>query len=381
MASAAASDLACDVLVAGAGPAGAAAALTLAPARRVVLVGMAAGRARSGESLASAARHVFADLGLCDAMLSRPVLRCHGHRAAWGSARVAETDFLRDVDGPGWLVDRAAFDDELRAAAVARGARLITSGTAPQVERAAGGFLATLQQAGTTLRCRADFVIDATGRRGRLARQFGAVRLHHDRLVCGWLAGTAQPGGPGAGCSLVEAAEYGWWFTAPVPQGRRVVAFYTDADLPAAHTAADPAALLAAVGQTREIRAVLEQANFCPGDAGGFSAAHGSSLAPCFGPGWLAAGDAALSLDPLAGQGLYVALFTGHAAGRAAAAMLNGETDAQSQYAGMIARTTAAYRQGLAHCYALEHRWPQAAFWRRRQPTMHLRSAAPASVR
>jgi flavin-dependent dehydrogenase len=43
-----------------------------------------------------------------------------------------------------------------------------------------------------------------------------------------------------------------------------------------------------------------------------------SAREPCAGEGFLAAGDAALALDPLASQGLLNALFTGLAAAEAA---------------------------------------------------------------
>ena len=47
--------------------------------------------------------------------------------------------------------------------------------------------------------------------------------------------------GRGSGLTVVEAVEDGWWYTAPLPDGRRVLAFFTDADLPAARIAYDTA--------------------------------------------------------------------------------------------------------------------------------------------
>jgi 2-polyprenyl-6-methoxyphenol hydroxylase-like FAD-dependent oxidoreductase len=54
-----------DILIVGAGPAGAVAALNLAPTRRVVLVERRADNLqRIGESLPPAARRLLADMGL-----------------------------------------------------------------------------------------------------------------------------------------------------------------------------------------------------------------------------------------------------------------------------------------------------------------------------
>ncbi|MCY1030783.1 hypothetical protein OV207_04890 [Corallococcus sp. BB11-1] len=84
------------------------------------------------------------------------------------------------------------------------------------------------------------------------------------------------------------------------------------------------------------------------------------------GDGWLAAGDAALSFDPLSSQGLFNALFTGLAAAEATDRALSGDPSATSDYAGTLADIDAAYRRNLAAWYALERRWPEQEFWRRR---------------
>ena len=67
--------------------------------------------------------------------------------------------------------------------------------------------------------------------------------------------------------------------------------------------------------RAREITAVLAESQFAPA-AGGVIAAHSSVLVPCAGDRWLAVGDASMSFDPLAAQGLLHALFTGLCRGR-----------------------------------------------------------------
>jgi hypothetical protein len=61
----------------------------------------------------------------------------------------------------------------------------------------------------------------------------------------------------------------------------------------------------------RELAALLDSAGFVADETAGFTAAHSTVLKPCAGDGYLAAGDAALALDPLSSQGLLNALFTG----------------------------------------------------------------------
>src|SRR5437762_7632837 len=102
----------------------------------------------------------------------------------------------------------------------------------------------------------ARFAIDAGGRGASLARRLSVQRLVTDRLVCGWVHGSARRTGLGAGLTVVEAVEDGWWYTAPIPDNRRVLAFLTDADLPQARIAHDGARLIEHSAAAREIQAI-----------------------------------------------------------------------------------------------------------------------------
>ena len=98
------------------------------------------------------------------------------------------------------------------------------------------------------------------------------------------------------------------------------------------------------------------------------TAAQSATLTPPTGDSWLAAGDAALSFDPLSSQGLFHALYTGLASAEAADRALSGDGSALSVYAASLAEIDAAYRRNLTACYGLERRWPDQEFWRRRAP-------------
>jgi len=164
---------------------------------------------------------------------------------------------------------------------------------------------------------------------------------------------------------VVEAVKEGWWYTAPVPDGGRVLAFLTDADLPAARIAHDIARLTDNTVIAREIRTILTESEFVP-ISGGFTAAHSSVLEPCGGSRWLAAGDAGISFDPLSSQGLLHALFSGLAAAEAAHSCIAGDSDAVPRYRRLMNSIYQAYRRRLDFYYASETRWPSAPFWQRR---------------
>jgi hypothetical protein len=64
------------------------------------------------------------------------------------------------------------------------------------------------------------------------------------------------------GLTYVEADPEGWWYTALLPEGRRVLAFHTDADLPAATEVYTAVTLLARAGQLQVLTAMLADTTF-----------------------------------------------------------------------------------------------------------------------
>jgi flavin-dependent dehydrogenase len=356
-----------DVLVVGGGPAGSVAALNLAPTHRVVLVERSVtDRRREGESLPPAAGRLLADMGLLASFTTGPHLACLGHRSAWGTPEITEIDFLRDPDGHGWHIDRSHFDSWLRDVAVDRGTHLLRPAEIVGLVRQGDVWIGEVETRDGHVAIEARMLIDASGRRASLARRLGAQRQHYDSLVCGWLSGRAQDGPASAGFSVVEAVEEGWWYTAPVPGGRRIVAFHTDADLDAADVAHAADRLRERAMALPHLSAVLADCGFIEDGEAGFTAAHGTVLSHGSGEGWLAVGDAALAFDPLAAQGLFNALYTGLAGAAAAAGYCSGDTDAFADYATAIGRIRGHYESNRLLWYGLEGRWPNAPFWQRR---------------
>jgi flavin-dependent dehydrogenase len=321
---------------------------------------------RIGEALPPAARRLLADMGLLDAFLRERHTPCYGNRSVWGARTPEVTDFMRDPDGHGWHLDRARFDSWLRFVAVARGARLLAPASPSLIRRADGRWQVQLTTHRGIVELSAAFAIDAGGRAAPLARRLGAKRHVTDRLVCGWVHGRARSSGRGIGLTTVEAISDGWWYTAPLPEERRVVAFFTDADLPAARIAHLGVRLAEHAADTDEVGAILAESEFTP-KQGGFTAAHSSTLDRCIGDGWIAAGDASMTFDPLSSQGLMHALFSGLAAAEAVDSYICGDAAAPARYHQMMQGIQHAYQQRLAFSYSAEMRWPWAPFWQRRQ--------------
>src|ERR1700683_2061904 len=113
-----------DVIIAGAGPAGSLSAVRLARAARRFLLGDRARRGdrKFGETLPGAAALLLRGLDLPAPQIGGPHCPVGGNFFAWNSDTLVAADFINDLNGPAWRLDRSRFDEELRSAAVRAGA-------------------------------------------------------------------------------------------------------------------------------------------------------------------------------------------------------------------------------------------------------------------
>ncbi|MCG8461870.1 MAG: hypothetical protein MI919_36770, partial [Holophagales bacterium] len=221
--------------------------------------------------------------------------------------------------------------------------------------------------AGTKVLC-CEWLIDATGRAGSLAGR-RARRLREDRLIA-WVARfrprpDATPDRDAR--TLIEAAEDGWWYSALLPGGERVVAFHTDPG------STDMGDLRTREGFSAHLRgaphlcALLTAHGYEPLGRPRGADACSSRLDPVAGNRYLAVGDAALSFDPLSSQGLFNAFYTGLRGAEAVHASLSGRPRAIDGYEHRLRSVYAAYLTHRNHYYGREERWPGHPFWKRRQ--------------
>jgi flavin-dependent dehydrogenase len=300
-------------------------------------------------------------MGLVEWLLQEQHEPWYGNRSVWGSSEPEERDFLRDPDGHGWHLDRPRFESWLRALAQERGAELLSPATLDSLQRSDDKWLLRLKTDTNSSEVTARFVIDAGGQSAPVIRKLGERSKVLENLVCCYLYGRDHASGA-RGLTYVQAVRNGWFYTAPIPQGRRILAFHTDADLHDKRRG-----VVEWLKEATGLASLLNNVRFVPEGETSTTSARSAVLDPAAGEGWLAVGDAAISFDPLSSQGLFNALFTGLAAAEAVDSHLRGNQLSLTQYHQTIGAIFDAYRQKLAATYAAERRWPDAPFWQRRE--------------
>jgi flavin-dependent dehydrogenase len=323
---------------------------------------------RAGESLPPAANKLLRDMGLLTEFKGLGHLPYYGNRSRWGSEQLREIDFLRDPMGHGWHLDRQAFEIWLRKKAMQRGAAFLAPVRLAHVEwEEHQRWRILLMQNGRRIELQSRLLIDAGGRTPPIARRLGATRIKLDNMVCSWVIREAGTHHSEQGFSYIHSVPQGWWYTAPAPGGKRVVAFHTRAGNPATAWMHSAASL---VEQAQKIPLLWERVDFDGIHSGqwqhGYTAANSAMTQPAVGRAWLSVGDAALSFDPLSSQGIFNALYTGLAASESAYRFLQGEILNFAEYQGQLEAIQAAYERHLHEWYRSEQRWSEEEFWKGR---------------
>jgi flavin-dependent dehydrogenase len=352
-----------DVVIIGGGPGGAATAISLlahAPALSVTLIEATRYEAsRVGESLPPVTRSLLETLDLWEAFTALGARESFGTSAVWGQSTSVDNEFIFMPANTGWQLDRSSFDAMLANEAKKRGVVLMLGTSLRGAQKIDDGWQLNLSTGSQVL---TKFVVDATGGSASFARRAGARFVDLDRLV-----GISRffECDEGDARLMVETFADGWWYTAGLPNGKRVTCCVTDADLAQRMKLNETDAWQQRLSTTSTVAKITNMRKPCSTIT--VRSTNSRLLDPVCGDDWLAVGDAASRFDPLSSQGILKALRSGIFASYAIGdILLRGDHAALRRYQRSVTEEFRSYLQTRLKYYRQEQRWPNSEFWRRR---------------
>ena len=337
-----------DLIVVGGGPAGSTLATLVKkhdPARRVLLLEKAAGpQHKVGESLLPGLVPVLKEMGAYEKIDGAGFPRKLGATYIWGKSRTPwENDFndvnmeamlarygtIPDKVEYAWQVKRSVYDEILLAHAEESGVEVrrgvAVEGVLEDGERIAG--VTAKDAKGKAVRLEAEWTADCSGQNGFLSR-FRRIRDYNPDLknVAGYAYYRGAPwkynytGHPDKTKIFICSVEHGWFWYIPLEKELVSVGFVTTLAHLKKQKGKDLRALFdSELGKCRELKPLLAKAERVADYEGTgkdfFTHSDWSYLTVgACGPGWLAAGDAAVFVDPILSSGVTLAHLCAHRA-------------------------------------------------------------------
>jgi Dehydrogenases (flavoproteins) len=355
-----------EVAIVGGGPAGAAAALALAQRgiEALLLESTHYDTVRIGETVPPAIQQPLTQLGVWHHFMETAPNPSYANQSVWGTAEIQHHDFILNPYGSGWHLDRGRFDSMLAEAARQRGVRVMTGAQVLSLHPYGAGWVIEGQQEGSPFSFFVRFLVDATGRRSTIARKIGRQQRSIDNLI--GLVGFLKPSSDDVvqtNSLLLEAAENGWWYSAPLADGRLVAVYMTDADF--MQGKGEKLAFWLTCLQSAAYTKKRLQPYQTPSKLS-IRPANTSWMEQPAGPNFLAVGDAAVAFDPLSSQGIYKALRGAIRTAEIIAEVRDGQHGGLETYALELRNEFNQYLELRTAYYRLETRWPDSLFWQRR---------------
>jgi flavin-dependent dehydrogenase len=364
-----------DVVIAGGGPAGCASAIILKQSGiSVCLVeGDMESSRRIGESLPGATLRLLNRLGIRgigDLLPPHDYKSCVANASAWGSEQWSYQEGMMNPEGGGWHVNRRNFNAALRRKAASLGIPVYSAhiDALKTSERSHGQnehlicFSKKEESAPEALR--AKWLIDATGRKARLARKFDLAREKPDdqmAAIC-WIN---APSNDQDLVTRIKSVPEGWWYTALLPGNTRVISLQS---LPheVARVVKDPSLFLESFNATNILSYQPEESLIVEMRAveAGISRLERATV-----EGLVCVGDAALSLDPLSSQGVFFALYSGIKAAETLTGCLQDPSSINillDQYQQLVDKVYHANQSSRRYHYTGELRFLQSEYWQTR---------------
>lgn len=317
-----------DVIVVGAGPAGATAAALLAKHGRSVLVleRDQFPRYHVGESLVPFCYSTLKRLGMVEKLNATDFVKKHSVQFATTDGRMSQPFYFSDhLDGhpagQTWQVERSIFDTMMVDNAREHGAQVRFGVAAKQVIKNDSGAvvgLEALDESGQPIKLHASAVIDASGRNGFSANAMGWKRKRDPELnkIALWTyykGGTRGEGRDEGATTVAYIPDKGWFWHIPLHDDRISLGVVGNKDYLYRDGLKDPLAVIEReIGCNKWIEEVMQDAEqfgetWVTGEYS-YRSEHSAT------DGLVLTGDAFSFMDPVFSTGVFLALVSGELA-------------------------------------------------------------------
>ena len=304
-----------DVVVAGGGIAGCAAAVSLARAglATAIIRQPVFGGVDFPETLAPMALALLGELGVEVEMINKSFPRITSRFSRWGSGPLQHDDMLPRA-GASLLLGKSRLRSILWDIVLRHDIEIVEAAQITEARQESDRIILQLRLAKepTDVEIVARFAIDATGRASMLARRLGVRRRIFDTLVSFWISGDI--GYDARHMITTATVQDGWIFCSGAEVGKAAIGFFTAGS----HVHQKPTST-SIVDRASSIPHIANLIN--SSQAWRYSPvvtlnAASSQLTSPGGPNWIACGDALQTVDPIASSGTYLALKQGILAAR-----------------------------------------------------------------
>lgn len=366
-----------DILIIGGGPAGCAVALTLkkyAPHLKVGLLEDHSRKKRWLESLSPAAGELLRSLGIWEAFINEKYQAAFGTTASWGADQLHENEFIFHGRGNGWHIQRESFDLFLRNQCRSRHVQVLEGFTYKSHKREDGKWRLNAFNGQNKQVLATNYVMDASGRGSVFAKKEGAKKRPTDRLLGVYRQfNLGQAVARGGYTTLVEAAENGWWYSAPLHKNACLMGWMTDSDLFRQDKIAKLENFMLRLKESKHSFNRIK--NFDHISEAELFPASSYQLNKFGGKNWIATGDAASTVDPLSSSGTVRALRNGMLAAYVAMDHFSNK-DTLERYNSLIQKEFNSFLNSRRMYYEKEKRWANTPFWLRRKGLSNKASTA-----
>lgn len=353
-----------SVIIVGGGPAGIGTSLTLSfrGISNCIIEAVSEPQQKYGEAIPPNAKPLFRQLGIEYLLKSEKHHPYFGNLSSWGSDLWEQKNFITEIHGHGYLLDRLYFENQLQELVKKSPVTFFSGYRLKHIIETDDTVKVSIQKRNEILEIFGQYVVDATGRKASVCRHFGVSKKELDKQFA--ITVTAILSNKIEYKILIEATPNGWWYVAPVSDNEATVMFFTLKDLlPLKEETLF--FLEKELKSTKHLFKILKEVSFKKKELSIIPAGT-SYLEVPYGKKWLAVGDAAYSYDPISSYGITSALASGYYGGHAMADLLSGKENALNTYRFIVEKAFIDYMQKLKTHYQAEKRWKDSLYWTKR---------------